>query len=112
VKSCKDDEIIAQGKRSAALGYGRQERGGVGWPFTQGGGLPPSLRYGEASGGLALGYLLAAPSGRRKGEPACQRRRRDEHSVSCRSFLARRASSQSLTQHALTPVTQGHPLPK
>ncbi len=23
-KSCKDDEIIAQGKRSAALGYGRK----------------------------------------------------------------------------------------
>jgi hypothetical protein len=24
LKSCKDDEIIAQGKRSAALGYGRK----------------------------------------------------------------------------------------
>ena len=33
---------------------------GVRWPFTQGGGL----------GGLALGYYLAAPAGRRTGEPA------------------------------------------
>jgi phosphotransferase system glucose/maltose/N-acetylglucosamine-specific IIC component len=55
-KSCKDDGIIAQGKRSAALGYGCKRMGG--WFFTQGGGL----------GGLALGYYLAAPSGRRKGE--------------------------------------------
>jgi hypothetical protein len=58
----------------------------VGWLFTQGGGL----------GGLALGYNLAAPSGRRKGEPACPRRRRGERSVSCRTPLAHCASSRSL----------------
>jgi len=66
LKSCKDDETIAQGKRSAALGYGRKmipsfplrflrasgaqnRKGKRGWvgggSFTQGGGL----------GGLALG---------------------------------------------------------
>ena len=82
--------IVAQGKRSAALGYGpkmnssffpsglprmlsgqtgRKKRGRLGRLFTQGGGLPPSLRHGEASGGLALGYYLCAPPGRRKGEP-------------------------------------------
>ena len=38
------------------------KRGWVGWPFTQGGGL----------GGLALGYYLAAPSGRRtQTTPGC-----------------------------------------
>ena len=51
----------------------------MGWCFTQGGGLPPALppsqcygaasRYGEASGGLALGYYDAAPPGLRRGEP-------------------------------------------
>jgi hypothetical protein len=70
--------MIAQGKRSAALGSGRKmipsffpsgvallwrpkpegkKRLGGGL-FTQGGGL----------GGLALGYYLSAPPGRRKGE--------------------------------------------
>ena len=77
LKSCKDDAIIAQGKRgmSAALGkrhkmipslfsnlvwrartrQTRLEKREVGlrWRFTQGGGL----------GGLALGYYLAAPHG-------------------------------------------------
>jgi hypothetical protein len=73
LKSCKDDMIIARGKRSAALGYGRkmilsflpsgfarpvaQNRKGrkrlVGWALYPGGGL---------------GYYLAAPSGRRTGE--------------------------------------------
>ena len=81
LKSCKDDDIIAQGKRSAALGCGpkmissffpsglarqgtrqtrRKKRGWVGWRVTQGGGL----------GGLALGYYQAAPPGLRRGEPA------------------------------------------
>jgi hypothetical protein len=41
-----------------ARNTGREERGWMGWLFSQGGGL----------GGLALGYLLAAPSGRPKGE--------------------------------------------
>ena len=71
--------IIAQGKRSAALGSGRkmipsffpsglprlwraepEGKKEVGWGrlFTQGGGLS----------GLALGHCLAAPPGRRKGE--------------------------------------------
>jgi hypothetical protein len=91
--------MIAQGKRSAALGYGREmipsffpagyaclaritgreKRAWLGWLFTQGGGL----------GGLAPGYYLAAPSGRRKGEPACQWRRRDKRSVMCRMALSR-----------------------
>jgi len=70
--------IIAQGKRSAALGSGRkmipsffpsglarqrrakpEGKKEAGWGlFTQGGGL----------GGVALGYYLSAPPGRRKGE--------------------------------------------
>ena len=37
LKSCKDDVIIGQGKRSAALGNGPKE-GWVGWSFTQSGG--------------------------------------------------------------------------
>src|SRR5262249_16794166 len=73
LKSCKDDTIVAQGKRSAALGYRRKmisffssglarvwrakpegkKEVGVVWRFTQGGGL----------GGLALGYYHAAPRG-------------------------------------------------
>ena len=72
--------IVAQGKRSAALGggpkifssffsfrfgaplarrTGRKKRGWVGWRVTQGGGL----------GGLALGHYQAAPLGLRTGEP-------------------------------------------
>ena len=91
LKSCKDNEIIAQGKRSAALGHGRKmipsfspsgiarrgraKPGGekeVGWggSFTRSGGLS----------GLALGYYLAAPSGRRKGEPVFI------HSLSCMTY--------------------------
>src|SRR5215471_20838522 len=73
LKSCKDDTIVAQGKRSAALGYRRKmisffpsglarvwrakpegkKEVGVVWRFTQGDGL----------GGLALGYYHAAPRG-------------------------------------------------
>ena len=77
-KSRRDDMIIAQGKRSAALGSGRKmipsffpsglahqrcakpegkKRLGGGL-FTQGGGF----------GGLALGCYLVAPPGRRRGE--------------------------------------------
>ena len=74
LKSCKDDIILAQGKRSAALGcepnmisspfsslawraaarQAREEKEILGWvAFTQGGGLR----------GLALGYYLPAPLG-------------------------------------------------
>ena len=56
-----------------------KKRGWAGWIFTQGGGLPPSpgsrlcsdasaRQVGAASGGLALGYLRAAPPGRPNGE--------------------------------------------
>jgi hypothetical protein len=86
LKSQRDDMIIAPGKQSAARGYGRKmissffpsglarlqarqtrrkKRGWVGGLFTPGGGLPPSSDYGEASGGLARGYYLAAPPGLR-----------------------------------------------
>src|SRR5439155_1191388 len=47
-------------RRASGAPTRKEKRGWVGWLFTQGGGL----------GGLALGYCRAAPSGRRKGEPA------------------------------------------
>ncbi|HZR20594.1 MAG TPA: hypothetical protein VFE51_25150 [Verrucomicrobiae bacterium] len=77
LKSCKDDEKIAQAQRGTSAGLGKRHKMipflfsnlvwrararqtrlekrkiGYGWRFTQGGGL----------GGLALGYYLAAPPG-------------------------------------------------
>jgi len=79
LKSCKDDEIIAQGKRSAALGYGRKMiRSFFPSGFARPGRAKPegtkevgwlgSLPRAAASATL-LGYYLAAPSGhRRTGE--------------------------------------------
>ena len=70
LKSCKDDDISARGKRgtSAAPGYESKMISCCGVAFTRGGGL----------GGLALGYYQAAPPGLRRGEPtACTGRRND-----------------------------------
>ena len=47
--------------RKTKLQKGGEMFGGV--AFTQGGGLPTSSDYVVASGGLALGYYLAAPGG-------------------------------------------------
>ena len=96
LKSCKDDETVAQGKRSAALGCGRKMilfpsspvRRAAGAPDRGGrkrwGGLLPRA----AAPAALLDYCLAAPSGRRKGEPSGFRQGRDRASVDNRTSAA------------------------
>ena len=84
LKSCRDDMILAQGKRSAALGYGRKmiptffpsgfARPGRAKPEGKKvvgslGSLPRA-----AASAVLLGYYHAAPSGRRTGELAAWRK--------------------------------------
>jgi hypothetical protein len=107
LKSCKDDVIIAQGKRSAALGYGpkmifsffpsglaRLRAKSEGKKEVEWGGPLPRA----AASAALLGYYQAAPLGLRKGEP-------DAGADSCRPLRlrSRREIRHSQASRSLNP---------
>jgi WD40 repeat protein/serine/threonine protein kinase len=83
--------------RTSGAPNGKKKRDFVERLFTQGGGL----------GGLALGYYLAAPAGRRKGEPACwtQVNHEDSSLWGNDQMSTNQSSEETILEQALTFAT-------
>ena len=103
LKSCKDDEIIAQGKRSAALGYGDKMIFSFFLPVWRAAAAPNRKKKEEGWVALypgrqslrsfALGYCQAAPPGLRNGNPASFTGRGEDARFSFQRSLAPRLTT-------------------